>query len=351
MSAVGDAREGEVSGHHTSLRSARLDAMRGLAVTGIVLSHAVKLHVGDSSPAFAFVSAFAMPLFALVSGYLTSPPDDDGAHWLGWRARRLLVPFGVWAVLHWSVAQFASTGLDLLGIEGSLPGYLIAVVLHPWQGLWFLLVAFYWSAIAVLISRYAHSVRAIAGIAAAAVALSGAVVWARQAGTFESPADFGLVSLLGLLPYFAGGYALGRMGLSVSEGLPVRAGVAGLAALAAVAVSVVVTTRMGATPLRASLDVVESVLGAVGFALLAASAPERMLAPLASLGGASLGVYAMHFAFLRVGAGSGWTLVATSFVVALAASFALTKLVRLSPVSAEILLGEARVRRRGRPRR
>ncbi len=115
--------------------------------------------------------------------------------------------------------------------------------------------------------------------------------------------------------------------------------------------SVVVTTRMGATPLRASLDVVESVLGAVGFALLAASAPERMLAPLASLGGASLGVYAMHFAFLRVGAGSGWTLVATSFVVALAASFALTKLVRLSPVSAEILLGEARVRRRGRPRR
>ncbi|MFR0569059.1 acyltransferase family protein [Bifidobacterium apri] len=76
-------------------RIAQLDAIKGIAIILVVLGHCIYVFAKASSWMVAldeFIYIFHMPLFFAVSGYLFNPNVNVAK-----KARRLLVPFFVWA--------------------------------------------------------------------------------------------------------------------------------------------------------------------------------------------------------------------------------------------------------------
>jgi fucose 4-O-acetylase-like acetyltransferase len=316
--------------------------MRGLAMTAVVLGHAIQRNLDATEPAFLFFAAFEMQLFAFVSGYLTRLPSGSPLPWFSRRAQRLLIPFVVWAPILWFMSRFDFTGLNVAEIPQSLGVYLSMLFVHPADGLWYLLVLFYWATLVLIVSRLLSSARAAIAIGSGSVAalMVVVVVW-QFGGGFTLSGDFGLRSLIKLLPFFVGGFVLPRLNRNLDEPLPPKLASVSFLMLAGLAASLVIPAPIMPLLHSTVLDLGRGVLGVVAFVLLIRAVPSVWwIRPLAYVGRASLGVYALHLLFLRAGFGYCWTKTLTSFSLALALSLIGTYLARRNRLTAQLLLGE-----------
>jgi fucose 4-O-acetylase-like acetyltransferase len=322
-------------------RAVRIDAMRGAAIMCVVLGHAVQRNVGADASLFLFLAAFEMPLLALVSGYLATPTAARPLPWILARSRRLLVPFVVWAPVLWLMSRFAFTGLDVVGIPASLITYLQLLFARPSDGLWYLLVLFYWCVIALSISPLLRRPECMPAALGVCAAISMGLVLSHVAVPASFPGDFGLPYLVALLPFFLAGLALRATGRDLGAASPRALAGVGLALFVAVAWSVVSPWAVLRAVDPGLVALAQGMAGVTAAVVLIRSLPTgRWLAPLATMGRASMGVYAIHLLFLRTGVGSGWVKALTSFALASGLSLLGTWLVRKNHVTARLLLGE-----------
>lgn len=118
------------------MRLLYLDSMKGILIFLVILGHAIQFtsQEYEDNFMFKFIYSFHMPLFLMISGYLTYRKKHDN-RMIAKRARQCLVPFIIWA--------FA---LPLL--EGQIDLWRSWKILqYPDKGLWFLYHVFIYSAI------------------------------------------------------------------------------------------------------------------------------------------------------------------------------------------------------------
>ena len=128
-------------------RDSRIDNAKGVLIILVVLGHMVwpvPNRDGVAAALYFFIYFFHMPMFALISGYLSRAEA-------GWQAavgnaRLLLVPYAVFVVIHWLVQTAA--------------GVKPYPVLEGHYGLWFLLSLFCWRVMLPYVARIPHALPA-----------------------------------------------------------------------------------------------------------------------------------------------------------------------------------------------
>ncbi len=299
-------------------RDARIDALRGLAISLIVVQHLGWAFLNYRSgpglaPTFAGTWAdlsklgtfwylmltlsapFCVNAFALVSGYLlaASSARSFGVFARG-RFLTLMIPFVAWVVVYWVDPQTALFFVN----KGGLPRFVAAALFNPTGGVagpvWFLPPLFFSSLIVYGVNRVRPAGLALAVCLAASLVLPRAITW------LGVGSPFGLIETSMILPFVAAGALLRGRGplrwradwrrLTAAVVLYagcwyLRAGLAGPIAR---------VPRPWNAPLSfARTEVPGFLLSMVGIWMcfeLVAMLPERGIAPPAWLGAHSLGV-------------------------------------------------------------
>lgn len=168
-----------------------LDAMKGILIVLVILGHAIQFTIADYQHVFLFrfIYSFHMPLFFLISGYLTFKGQYD-ERLIQKRAIQLLVPFVTWAFL---LPLFETGTFELSRSVNAL--------LYPDNGLWFLYNLFVYSTIFNLSERFARKGLRQEYLFALAIVL----LYAAMA-VFRT--RFNCSQLCWYLPFFAMGYYL-----------------------------------------------------------------------------------------------------------------------------------------------
>lgn len=321
-------------------RDDRLDALKALAILGVILGHAISTpfgHDARSAPVgaaivFTLLTGLHLPVFMFVAGRLTKP--GMGAAWLGGRALRLLVPYLAWAAVQWPV-WFRSQ---------SPAQYAVHIVLQPQatNALWFLYVLFECSAIFALVRGNRRTLAVIAG---ALVLLP------------MPPIGYlGVTYAAKMLPFMVAGYLTREWKLSAQWWLvplaallvvPLWAGAGSnllwsqpaWAATVAAAGGPAGTQAVGLVLRLLRLAMPLAGVGAMFWAV-AGGGP----AWLRSLGVMSLGLYCAHILFLRYHVpGPPYAAIVTAFVAAVAGAVAVTLVLQWSRWAAFVFLGSGRV--------
>jgi len=171
------------------VRDTHIDNIKGLLMLLVVFGHLVyPVPNPDAATdaAYVFVYGFHMPMFALVSGYLSHANWSWTGQWGG--VKQLLIPYAMFACLQWV----------LLKAAGQQP-----YPLYEGQfGLWFLLSLFCWRALLPLVVR----LPAPMAICVALSLLSGFVS--------EVGMEFSLARTINFLPFFLAGHLMRTRGVS-----------------------------------------------------------------------------------------------------------------------------------------
>lgn len=187
-------------------RDSSIEAMKGFAIILVVLSHAIRLYIGQPQNIFwrnVFYS-FHMPLFFFLSGYVAyaGVRKYKAGELLRKKFRSLIVPFLSWYFLFGAVAT-------LLFRDYGFAKYTWFIIKNPYTGRWFLLVLFYCFA-ALLAAVWLEKYLEVFAFPLIVLALS-IIPWACG---LDSSTDF-----LGLKPFqqvliflFAGYLCAGRAG-------------------------------------------------------------------------------------------------------------------------------------------
>lgn len=128
-----------MSTKYTTGRLEEIDILRGVGILLMVFGH-----VGFGEGFYRFIHAFHMPLFYFVTGYFFRPREKAPQQYIIGKARRLLVPYALFAVLHlliWILLNPQS--------YNRIPELLTNMLLYPNAdafpiagGLWFLVSLF-----------------------------------------------------------------------------------------------------------------------------------------------------------------------------------------------------------------
>ena len=116
-------------------RDNRIDSLKGLLILLVILGHVITTmdNVNRINHAvMGLIYVFHMPLFILISGYLTKPPDKQSARDLWRGVFNIFVPLLIF--------QFLS-GLMVLAFGGDV---LESIKVFPFGILWYLLSLIYW---------------------------------------------------------------------------------------------------------------------------------------------------------------------------------------------------------------
>ncbi|NTU71191.1 MAG: acyltransferase [Coriobacteriia bacterium] len=305
-----------------------LDALRGVAIILVVLGHSMALSsstaTGVSGLAFRALSSVHLPLFVLISGYLS---PRNRRHRVRWQL--LLVPYFAWAALTY-LADSGSAGIVL---------WLGRAAVNPYHGglLWFLYALLGIELVAGLLRRIPLAL---------AVGISLIFYLLPPLTPF-----FGVLYIQSLLVYFVIGQALAEAPGGLAEGTVLRMMPAlGFAGAAAVASRAWMATRTGVAPdgipvseatvlaafrqLVVGLSSVAIALTFAAVAYLILSRFRSRLSWIAWVGTITLGIYAVHGRFLVARGGPLGT-----FVIALLASIAVTMLLNILGVTRLLFLG------------
>jgi fucose 4-O-acetylase-like acetyltransferase len=197
----------------TSSRDSSIDALRGLAITLVVIGHAIPdaaavFHDGPglinlggfwvpmataSGLFLSFVYSFHMPLFAFVSGLVMWPPRGKS---LGVgivnRVRSLLVPYVAWFVILYFGDRWAPSASKGFG-----PALFDAAIGR--SGLWYLYALFICSVVVIVLERVPGSRWVLPASALIAIACS----------VLEVPNVANLSAVLWIYPFVVLGYLMG----------------------------------------------------------------------------------------------------------------------------------------------
>lgn len=325
------------------VRDLEIDALRGVAILLVVLGH-VMLRFGQSDTSlFTFVVLVNMPLFMLLSGYVTWASMRDTGGFLRRRAWGLLAPYFCWLPLYYLFNR------QLAQVDFA-QWFLSAVYLPKAPGhLWFLYVLFLCLVLVAVVGRFVKS-RARQTVVLVGIAGVLTLVPSRY------DAIFGVAQVAWLLPFLvAGTYQLRPSALKPStRGLVFVVGaLVMLAAMALLGRAAIVPgyspvlgwlDRVGLAPLGSGILVMLRYAAAfAGVSALAVGVSWMPVAfkhsALASLGRRSLGVYAIHpFFIIRLGTGSVGAVVAAT-VLAIIASLVVVLVLERVPRVAMFLLG------------
>ena len=122
-----------------------LDALKGILMVLVILGHVIQSSISDyqHNVLFRLIYSFHMPLFFLISGYLTYKGKYDGKL-VPKRFVQCIIPFISWAFL----LPILETGIwDLSRTEN--------ILLYPDNGLWFLYNLFFYCVMVSLSERWA----------------------------------------------------------------------------------------------------------------------------------------------------------------------------------------------------
>lgn len=123
-----------------------LDAMKGILIILVIVGHTVQFNINDFQHnfVFRFIYSFHMPLFFMISGYLTYK-KEYAKTLIRKRAMQLLIPFVVWA--------FLLSSLETGAFDWSRT---CRILLYPDNGLWFLYNLFVYCVLFNLSERFSN---------------------------------------------------------------------------------------------------------------------------------------------------------------------------------------------------
>lgn len=107
-------------------RNQNIDLIRGFAIIIVVLGHAIQATMmnGDKSWLWEIIKSFQMPLLFLVSGFTAgySYPKvyKDHFTFIYKKIKRLLIPYIVWAMIHYLLVCCAGTGYRTFSLNSLL---------------------------------------------------------------------------------------------------------------------------------------------------------------------------------------------------------------------------------------
>lgn len=308
-------------------RSAYIDALRGWAMLMVVVGHAIQRadafglvpHVAFD-PYLPFQGHVTMPLFFLISGYLTfGRVRTPRLRWLGRKAAMLLVPAASWTLVYWFLVDDG-----LIPTHLPLGAYVLSEALNP--SLWFFVVLFGCYALLALGLTLGERWLVPLGLAAAAA------VMVLPAGLVYPP-----MRPLALYWWwwFLGGYLLARFREPLLRWRTVAwaVGVSGYAAALALPIS-------ADGPWRAVFALGAASTASLAIHLLGSRPPVGWLA---HLGVHSLAVYGAQFLFVQLVVAPSWANVAVTTALAIAGSLALELLLQRFRLTDALFLGARRL--------
>lgn len=347
---LGAARSGHGEVLHLPLvgeraRDIGLDALKGVTILLVVLSHALQGHPAAGGPAIWTVMWYVdMPLFVMLSGFASGyARERTFLQQAKRRALQLLVPYAAWGVL-----------LYLLSGSVTAAGLGRAVLLTAigQAGPWFLLALFVFDVLLLAFRRltarpvWLLALCLSAMVAAAAVrAISGP--WLDEA--YRTVFDIQKYLLFYVIGFLAcrhrgewGRYALP---VTVAALVAFPAGLAykhlggeallgGALTAAGIPLRSVIAWGVG----YATQTVVSLSACVLAFRAVRLVDPRRLRAA-AFVGSLSLGVYLLHIPLRPVLHGSGWMWVILTFAMSVSVSLAASFLISRVPVVNVVLLG------------
>lgn len=324
---------------HGTHRLFSVDALKGFAISCVVLGHVLLRNVAEpaDNAVYLLLSAFEMPLFMFLSGYiLPGRIRGSRALWVWRRGVRLMVPFVAWhAIFFLSNRVLTIAEQDPVNLVTGLVTYLAHTVASPTAGLWYLPSLLLCSAALAL---YYPFVEKPLVLLAAGWATFLALAWVRSATGLE--ADFGLLKTVTYWPFFAAGLAWGQWKRPLQPNAPLIK----WAPLLAYPLLAVPVMRWMPEAHAAANAAAKLALGLAGTAasavLIEVAEPVARRLRLDGLGRLTLGVYCSQWLFLRVELGPGPVAIAAGFAFVLAASVATTWAIGRVPVLKGVLLGE-----------
>ncbi len=324
---------------HGTHRLFSVDALKGFAISCVVLGHVLLRNVAEptDNAIYLLLSAFEMPLFMFLSGYIL-PGRVRGSRpvWVWRRAVRLLVPFFAWHAVFFLSLRVATLGQQQpLALVLGLARYLSRTIASPTAGLWYLPALLLCSAALAL--YYPLAERPLL-LLAAGWATFGLLAWGREA--LGVAPDFGLLKTVTYWPFFAAGFAWGQWKRPLQPGRPLARWLPALAYPLVAVIAMRAMPAMGAFANGAAKIALGLAGTAASAALIEVAEPVARWIRLDALGRLTLGVYCAQWLFLRVEFGSSISGIVASFAFTLAGSIAVTWLIGRVPVAKGIFLGE-----------
>ncbi|TDB39815.1 MAG: acyltransferase [Actinobacteria bacterium] len=326
-------------------RDERLDALKGVAILLVVLSHALQHRAVGVPPLLGVVSSVSMPLFAYLSG-IAAGYSRERPFWerVRHKATSLLVPYLAWGCIYlllYGLPSAESSGpvwIRCVSVVAQGPWYLAALFIfdlavYPVRARTGRLVRFLPAVVMVFTAYGLSRVSCFGGwllwpnmakllpLFVVGYLMSVDSRWKQSAARVRSPILICVyvVALVVLWPAWAGSRLLALLaanGVADSAWEPVTT-----------LVEYVFTFSAG---LSAAV-VIERVLRHAG--------PSHFIEALRRIGSYSLGIYVMHPIVIRAWDGKGLTAVIGSFVVASAASLLVSVLLAQSRPLRTLLLG------------
>lgn len=324
-------------------RDPSLDILKGFAIFCVVLGHSLNrgLHNPNDNILFLLLTAFEMPLFMFLSGFvLSGRVRNPRRTWLAKRALRLMVPFFVWQFIYAASSQyslFIYTGKTLFAYVSSVCNSVLGVFMKPALGLWYLPALVICSAILVMFYRFSQNATVfffvpwllLIGFAAGLSALG-------------ISADFGIQKTATFWPFFAGGYLWATRGFrfqSDSKKMFKLLPTLGASLYPAIAI----IAMQNSAYFSAIPRTFKTVLGFAGIAasviFMRAAEPLLIKLRFEKLGAMTLGIYCVHWLFLRMNFGTGLFSVMLLFIWTLAGSILATLVIQKFSILRAVLLG------------
>jgi fucose 4-O-acetylase-like acetyltransferase len=123
----------------TMLRNTTLDAAKGLAIILVVFGHSIQRNMADNTDLWywAAIHHFHMALFMFIAGYLAYGKLDSG--WLSRRFLQLIPPYIAWSFIlyYWSTFPFSGLGEIYPTKGGPVMSFLSITASLNLSGLWF----------------------------------------------------------------------------------------------------------------------------------------------------------------------------------------------------------------------
>jgi Fucose 4-O-acetylase and related acetyltransferases len=319
------------------LRDSYIDALKGLAILLVFLSHVLQLSLLDyqSNIYFKLIVVFNMPLFMFLSGYvLYVNKPVYSINWVKRKFQRLIIPFFAWIIIFYYASNFSFTGLKAFhDYSGSLMDSIIRVVMYPGNGLWFLWVLFIFYVM----------------VAGATISGKPYLVWVCILLTVVALTViqfdlFGINYIRMHLIFFVSGYIFSMYRVDIDSYL--KSGV--ISKMFYVGIPFISSSYAHKVANFAFTFAYNILLSFVGIAVTLISVKvisariPKIQRSLAWIGGITLEIYATHLLFMNTGFGTGYVKVVSTGIIALVASLIFIRLIKKFGFLDVVLFGAKR---------